>query len=86
MNIWHSIRSALLRLFRIEECPKNAWGHDWRHKTYWNSWKRSRFTGDYIGRAGKRCYHCGEMRWDQTDAEFAHIIRDTVELVPAKVG
>jgi len=74
----NTLSAALLRLFKIEPCPSNAWGHKWVHRHNWISGARSRFTGDHIGRWGRRCYYCGAMRWDQTDAEFAESIRDVV--------
>ena len=49
-------------------CPDNVL-HDWR-KNHWNSgW----YHHGALGRRGRRCYHCGEMRWAETDQEYAEV-------------
>lgn len=50
--------------------------HDWRYSSSWNGndrrvlpwWKGT--SG--ISRSGWRCYCCGAMRWDESDAEYEH--------------
>lgn len=51
--------------------------HSWRWSNNWNGndWKVLPFLRGIvtrgIGRSGWRCYHCGAMRWEQTDTQFA---------------
>lgn len=48
-------------------------GHDWRYGT-WNGNNRRVLPWwqgtSGLGRNGYRCYHCGSMVWDESDAEF----------------
>lgn len=60
--------------------------HDWRYSWSWNGndkrvlpwWPGT--SG--IGRSGWRCYHCGEMRWDQSDLEYAATMANSL---PGKI-
>lgn len=74
-----SLFFALVRfLLRREFCEKNALGHIMEHGT-WNSWVRSRYSGDYIGRRGNRCRCCGVIIWDQSSTDFYASIQNVAE-------
>lgn len=66
-------------------CVNKLWpydkhfGHMYQHHYGWNAWMRSKWSGDYISRSGKRCGQCGDMIWDQTDEEFLESIKDVVD-------
>lgn len=61
----------------MRKCSRRVWGHRWVHSPFWASDYRSIYTGDIIARSGKRCYHCGEMIWDESDEEFRNGLIDS---------
>lgn len=74
----HMNQRALINI--VGPCSEGWLGyHDFRYKPNWNSGKRSKFTNDLISRSGKRCYDCGEMIWDETDADFEQRIKYVVD-------
>lgn len=78
---------ALCGLFRTRRSRM----HQWEYNPAWNGNNRKvlPFIDDPhgIARAGYRCYHCGEFRWDQNDTEFAFSVAHGLGLIklPGKV-
>lgn len=55
-------------LANLPGCRENIL-HKWNYSWSWNGgWDTTRRQA--LGRKGHRCYHCGEMRWDETDNEY----------------
>lgn len=60
-------------------CPKGeGFGnnkHQWLHSISWNGNSKRVLPfhegTSGIARSGWRCYHCGDMRWDESDELFA---------------
>ena len=81
IGVWIAIR-RVFNMWMVRNagaCAKSRHGyHFWKYGWNWNSYKRSKFTGDYISRRGYRCYDCGDMKWDLTDNEFADQIKEVV--------
>lgn len=48
-------------------CPSNS---NKLHQWETGGWNGSIYHHGAVSRTGLRCYHCGEMVWKETDAEF----------------